>query len=154
MIALSIRPTIRHTHPPHPTLQVGGIPTSDRDTVDFAHWIAYDAASECLLERRESKPCKHPCEPLTPGKLLHFLDNVWRHFRSRKEAVDGVTGEPSLVWASFVAKRLRTPPPPGKLLRLLQNYWRNASRRRLMMLSGPCLVRTAGDTLRTTRRPD
>lgn len=60
---------------------MGGIPKPDRDALDSARWMAYDAANEYLAERRSKRAPRRPQDPPAPsGKLLHHLEG-FRHFR-------------------------------------------------------------------------
>lgn len=58
-----------------------GIPQPDRDALDSARWMAYDAANEYLAEQRSMRGPRRPHDPPAPsGKLLHSIQG-FRHFR-------------------------------------------------------------------------
>ncbi|CAM9264156.1 unnamed protein product, partial [Hapterophycus canaliculatus] len=62
--------------------EMGGMPHPDRDALDSARWMAYDAANEYLAEQRSMRAPRRPHDPPAPsGKLLHRIEG-FRHFRS------------------------------------------------------------------------
>ncbi|CAM9751881.1 unnamed protein product [Ectocarpus sp. 6 AP-2014] len=71
--------------------EMEGIPKPDRDALDSARWMAYDAANEYLAERRSKRAPRRPQDPPAPsGKLLHLFEG-FQHFRSMDDAVLEVT---------------------------------------------------------------
>ncbi|CAM9776922.1 unnamed protein product [Sphacelaria rigidula] len=71
--------------------QLPGVPLPDRDSIDSARWMAFDAANEYLAEKRSERRPRRACDGPNPdGKVLHRMPG-FRHFRSMEHAVVEVT---------------------------------------------------------------
>ena len=82
--------------------QLQGIPKPDRDALDSARWMAYDAANEYLAEQRLERAPRRPNDPPPPsGKVLQRLRG-FRHFRYYiQEHVAVVVGRNSSASSGF-----------------------------------------------------
>lgn len=79
-VSCALLPCRSHKQKTQPQLE--GIPQPDRDALDSARWMAYDAANEYLAEQRSMRAPRRPHDPPAPsGKLLHRIEG-FRHFRS------------------------------------------------------------------------
>lgn len=68
-----------------------GLPIPDRDSLDSARWMAYDAANEYLATRRAERAPRRAGDPPPPdGKVLHRMEG-FQPFASLDQAVLEVT---------------------------------------------------------------
>jgi len=73
------------------TFQMEGVPQPDRDTVDAARWMAFEAANAFLARRRSERAPRRPTERPAPGGKLLRARAGFRCFKSMKQAIVEVT---------------------------------------------------------------